>query len=654
MAKRTIFGSLFFSALIFALTFFPLQTLADSPAFELAFPGETNIIDYKKYGTFELRGTANYRYVIRDPEGLMLAVGEGIYPANAFVKRTVAYRTYDKNGELAGSHWEFLTDSDYRKAFYKWATANDDDGIKMLFAGNILNNAGLYRHALKAYYAVLLHFPLSVGWSPAGDFYWFTAPVALANIQKILASHPEIEMDLVGAVVDIQPKVPGKITGTKLIKEEYHIKIDPGKWVYKKREAVSVDKTIESWVPNEKARVKYAKHKDGSISFYVDDKPFFIKGAGASQLLSNIKSHGGNAIRTWGHDNPADALKLLDEAHKNGLMVCLGFWVDHERHNFDYNNVELVQKRLKEFTDIIDAVKDHPALLMYGIGNEVNHMAKNPKVYDQINAVARYAHTVDPNHPTATILMGFDKNLAQHLKERCPEVDIIGVNAYGGLEGQIGAADMNGLGKPFMITEWGVNGYWEVALTPWKAPIEQSSGVKAKTFLNRYKAIISSPRSIGSFVFLWGYKQERTHTWFNLFMEGDYPTEMVDAMMFNWTGYYPPTRSPHVKSIKIEGMKNQNAVYVGKGKQYTATLDAMVQNPKYTVIWEVYRESTATETGGDKEMKPEKIPFKSTQKDFSVTFTAPDEPGAYRLFGYIKDSNNQYGYANIPFYVERE
>ncbi|MEW6076002.1 MAG: tetratricopeptide repeat protein, partial [Candidatus Omnitrophota bacterium] len=42
--------------------------------------GTEDFVDYARYGTFENIGTKEYRYIIKDQEGLMAAVGEGIYP----------------------------------------------------------------------------------------------------------------------------------------------------------------------------------------------------------------------------------------------------------------------------------------------------------------------------------------------------------------------------------------------------------------------------------------------------------------------------------------------------------------------------------------------------------------------------------------------
>ena len=40
--------------------------------------------------------------------------------------------------------------------------------------------------------------------------------------------------------------------------------------------------------------------------------------------------------------------------------------------------------------------KDHPALLAWGIGNELNLQYKNPKVWNAVNDIAKMIHEVDP------------------------------------------------------------------------------------------------------------------------------------------------------------------------------------------------------------------------------------------------------------------
>ena len=74
---------------------------------------------------------------------------------------------------------------------------------------------------------------------------------------------------------------------------------------------------------------------DNGFQFFRDGKPYYVKGAGGNEYLDVLHSIGGNSIRTWSTGN---AQEILDEAHKYGISVCLGLWVGHERHGFDYND----------------------------------------------------------------------------------------------------------------------------------------------------------------------------------------------------------------------------------------------------------------------------------------------------------------------------
>ena len=86
---------------------------------------------------------------------------------------------------------------------------------------------------------------------------------------------------------------------------------------------------------------------------------YFVKGAGGYQYLNQLKILE-NSIRTWGVDN---AQQILDDAHKLGITVCLGLWVGHERHGFNYDDEYAVMGQLESFKKIINEFKDHPLFL---------------------------------------------------------------------------------------------------------------------------------------------------------------------------------------------------------------------------------------------------------------------------------------------------
>jgi beta-galactosidase/beta-glucuronidase len=206
------------------------------------------------------------------------------------------------------------------------------------------------------------------------------------------------------------------------------------------------------------ANVKVVQ-QEGRWQMLVNGTPYYIKGAGGHVHQKKLVEIGGNTIRTWGIDN---AREILDEAQRNGLMVMMGLWVQHERHGFDYDDPVKVKAQLAGFRQAVLELKDHPALLLWGVGNEVDLFYKNTNVWYAVEDIAKMIKEVDPNHPTCTVTAGFDPLEAALIMERCPSIDIYGVNTYGDI-GNVKEGIRNaGWKGPYMITEWGPNGHWEV------------------------------------------------------------------------------------------------------------------------------------------------------------------------------------------------
>jgi hypothetical protein len=209
---------------------------------------------------------------------------------------------------------------------------------------------------------------------------------------------------------------------------------------------------------------------------------------------------------------------------------------------------------------------------------------------------------------------------------------------------------------PYFVTEWGATGHWEVAKTPWGAPIEQNSSEKAASYLRSHEtAIASDPeRAMGSYVFLWGQKQERTPTWYGMFLADGTETEVIDVMHYIWNGAWPVNRSPRVEGMLLDGRTAQQEVVLDAGGRYAASL--AVSDPDGDELefrWEVMRESEATQEGGDLEEVPEVLPgLLRVVGPGRVDVTAPAEAGPYRLFVYAYDGRGHAGHANIPFLVK--
>ena len=396
------------------------------------------------------------------------------------------------------------------------------------------------------------------------------------------------------------------------------------------------------------------RHTDSGYTLFLNGKPFYVQGAGVSNgSLEALSSHGANAIRTWSTDNGKET---LDKAHKLGLKVMMGIWIGLERHGFDYNDPKAVRAQLESIKKQVLALKDHPALMIWGLGNELNHLSKNPKVWDALNDISKMIHEIDPNHLTTTPLAGIDKKYIDLIATRAPDLDFVCTQMYAGIEVLPDLLKKSGYTGPLLVTEWGATGWWEVGKTKWGAPVENHSSQKADFYLNRYKKSIKSQSQqvMGSFVFLWGQKQERTPTWFGMLMPDGSETESVDMMHYIWKNQWPGNRSPRLKDFTLEGKRAFDNITLKKGSNYTASVDVSdPDNDQLTYRWEIMEESTTNKTGGDAEYIPERLNSLIAKESNNIAkFTAPAKSGAYRLFIYISDGNQHTAHANIPFWVD--
>jgi hypothetical protein len=411
---------------------------------------------------------------------------------------------------------------------------------------------------------------------------------------------------------------------------------------------------LPAFILGQAIKVEVSQNADGNWQLLRGGAPYYIRGAGGSTQLDKLIAIGGNSIRTWSTDN---AKEVLDAAHAKGLTVMMGLWVQHERHGFDYDNQEKVRLQLEGFRKVVMEIKDHPALLLWGVGNEVDLFYSNTKVWNAVNDIAAMIKELDPMHPTCTVTAGLDKEEVKLIKENAPAIDIYGINTYGDL----GAVKDNlrkfGWTGPYIISEWGPNGHWEVAKTKWGAPVEQSSTEKANSYQERYEKYIAgdSGMCIGSYVFLWGQKQETTSTWYGLFSEKGESCEALDRLQKIWTGQAPENACPSLDSCRVNGMVKGDYITIQAGDIFSAQAYANDNdNDRLKYTWQLVPESKDIKSGGDAESAP--LPVSGVirkKKAGYCELRAPSEEGPYRLFLYITDNNNHYAYTNIPLYIVR-
>ena len=379
-------------------------------------------------------------------------------------------------------------------------------------------------------------------------------------------------------------------------------------------------------------------------------EPYFIRGAGGTHSLEQLAAAGANSVRTWAAD---DAGPILDEAHALGLTVTVGIWLGHERHGFDYNDETQVAQQLARARDAVLRYKDHPAVLLWGIGNEMEGFENgdDPAIWKAVNDVAAMVKELDPNHPTMTVTAFVHGERIEFLHRRSPAIDIHGVNAYGGAQVVPEQLRAGGATKPFVLTEFGPVGPWEMPKTEWGAPYEQTSAEKAAFYRDSWeKGIAAAPgQALGAYAFLWGHKMEATATWFGMFLEDGSRTAAVDVMTEIWSGSAPEDLAPTLERLVIDG-----GAQVDPGAEVQVSTGAVdPEGRPVDVRWVLRPESGEISTGGDfRPGMPDIEGAVIESRNDSASVRMPAEPGSYRLFAYAYDEAGNAATANVPLLVK--
>ena len=379
-------------------------------------------------------------------------------------------------------------------------------------------------------------------------------------------------------------------------------------------------------------------------------EPYLIRGAGGAHSLQQLADAGANSIRTWSADNIED---LLDEAHSLGLSVTVGIWLGHERHGFDYNDKAQVAEQLENARQAVRRYKDHPAVLLWGIGNEMEGFdsGDSPAIWKAVNDVAAMVKEIDPDHPTMTVTVEIGGGRIESLHKHSPAIDIHGINSYGGAPSLAERLRAGGATKPYVITEFGPVGPWEMPKTEWGAPYEQTSTEKAAFYRQSYaKGIAEAPGiALGSYAFLWGHKMESTETWFGMFLSDGSRLGVVDVMTELWSGTPPADLAPTVEPLVIDVPS-----VLGSGDQ--VRVRASIADPEggpTSVRWVLRPEPSEYAAGGDFRPNPPDIEGAILGGNpEGVLVRMPEEPGPYRLFLYAYDEAGNAATANLPLLVK--
>lgn len=483
-------------------------------------PGKEEFVNYEKYGEFKKVGTKDYQYIIKDQEGLSAAVGEGIYPNTTSVRWDPEFKKARKDGRLDGEHWDFLRSPDLEAAFLKWALSTEPQGVKLFYAGLILEKSGLIKEAIKCYYAIVVHFPSSYGWT-YWHTPWYIGQAAISKIKFLLRRH-KLGYKLVDTDIKILNGFDNDVSNDIAVTSPGRfIKVNPLEQLMPKPQTdlLSVKRRLG------KGKVHLLQYETGDWQLLVEGKPYVIKGVtyaptkvGESpdkktmtSWMENDFNHNGkidgpydafvdkNRNNLQDKDEPAKGdfklmkdmgvntirlyhqpfkvnKELLRQLYKNyGIRVIMGDFLGKYAigsgapwdPGTDYNNAEHKKNMLESVSKMVTEFKDEPFILFWLLGNEnvygyACNADKEPEAFFKFaNEVALAIKAIDPEHPVA--ICSGDVLFLDRFGKFAPDIDIFGTNAYRGDYGfgYIWQQVKEEAARPAFITEFGCPAYAE-------------------------------------------------------------------------------------------------------------------------------------------------------------------------------------------------
>jgi beta-glucuronidase len=452
---------------------------------------------------------------------LSAAVGEGIYPNTTSVRWNPEFKKAMKEKRLEGSQWDFLQSPDLQAAFLKWTISSEPVGVRLFYTALILEKSGLIKQAIKCYYAIIVHYPGSYGWTYFKTP-WYLGQAALAKINYLLRKNPQLGYKLADADIRIENGFDNNVANDvviarpgRFVKVNLFDKLKPKP----NKELLSIKRRVG------KGKVHLIQYETGDWEMLSDGKPYVIKavtyaptkvgqspqeGTLGNWMLEDFNANGKidgpydafvdkngnnlqdadepaagdfalmrdmgvNTIRIYHQPNELNIELLRDMYQSYGIRAIVGDYLGvysigsgaQWNPGTDYTNPEQRAKMTESVLKMVRQYKDEPFVLFWLLGNENiygvanNANSKPVEFFAFVNEVARKIKEIDPEHPVG--ICSGDVLYLDKFGKNCPDIDIFGANAYRGNYGfgMFWRQVREEADKPAFITEYGCSAYYE-------------------------------------------------------------------------------------------------------------------------------------------------------------------------------------------------
>jgi hypothetical protein len=214
----------------------------------------------------------------------------------------------------------------------------------------------------------------------------------------------------------------------------------------------------------------------------------------AARDLSMMRQAYINTVKSY---RPLEA-GVLDECLRQGILAI----------------VTVAATASDDYASRVMALRNHPAVLMWMVGNEWNRnelfgSCSGDGCYARVNAIARDIKRLDPNHPVATSFAPVGSLPADSDLRRLDAIDVWGLNVYS----QPGFFERfrdwrlmglrTGLTRPFLMSEYGSDAYDNRAQRPDEAAQAASLGTQTQEIRGQLSARNAAFPCLGGTPFEW-------------------------------------------------------------------------------------------------------------------------------------------------------
>jgi hypothetical protein len=396
----------------------------------------------------------------------------------------------------------------------------------------------------------------------------------------------------------------------------------------------------------------------GSWQLLVNGAPYQVKGltwgppaTEAAQRLPELRSIGVNTVRTWGTD--ASSKPLFDAAASNGIRVVAGFWLQPGggpgsggcvNYVTDTNYKDTMLGEIRRWTT---EYKDNQGVLLWDVGNEsvlgMQNCFSGAELEQQriayatfVNDAAKAIHAIDPNHPVTSTdaWTGAWPYFARY----SPDLDLLAVNSYGHIC-QVKQDWIDGhYTKPYILTEGGPAGEWEVPNDANGVPNEPTDVQKRDGYLQAWNCITAHAGvALGATLFHYGTENDFGAVWFNLTPGGEKRLSYY-AVRQAYGGPSGGNMPPVISNMTLR--RTTDAPAGG-----TISVNVGVSDPDGDALTHEFK------VGGKYIDNSAALVTTPSSGNGPFTVTVPQRLGVWKLYDYVRDGHGNVGIETRSFRV---